>query len=192
MVEFPELLILRHGETEWNREGRMQGNLDSPLTDTGRAHAERQRDILSRFDLEGYALYCSPLGRTRETAKISLPEVALSAVDFNDALVEIGVGEWAGADRSSLKPTVVLETTPDGPLGVYDSAPGGEGYVGLRDRCTGFLAALTGPSVIITHGITSRMLRVIYLGQKTRLLGEVGGGQGVVYHMKDGEQTRLG
>src|SRR4030043_435873 len=62
------LVLVRHGETEWMERGRLHGRLDSPLSPTGRRHAEQaaQRLHRERFD----ALYTSPLGRAMETAAI--------------------------------------------------------------------------------------------------------------------------
>ncbi|MEL6841550.1 MAG: phosphoglycerate mutase family protein, partial [Pseudomonadota bacterium] len=50
-MAYPDLFILRHGETEWNREGRMQGHLDSPLTPKGEGQADRQGVLLGGLDL---------------------------------------------------------------------------------------------------------------------------------------------
>ena len=190
-MAFPELLILRHGETEWNLAHRMQGHLDSPLTTLGLAQAARQRMILDGFDLAKFSMICSPLGRTRATAEIAIPEQFHGKVTYDHNLREIDVGSWAGKLRSELIGSRVTEFTPDGPLAKYDSAPGGEGFEGLAARCTGFLGRIKGPHVLVTHGVTSRMIRAIYLGLHPRALGDLPGGQGVVFHMKDGTQKRI-
>ncbi|PTX55766.1 putative phosphoglycerate mutase [Litoreibacter ponti] len=190
-MTYPELLILRHGETEWNLEGRMQGHLDSPLTARGRAQARRQGEILSGFDLGAFTLMSSPLGRTRATAQIVLPEAALARLSTDARLREIDVGDWAGQIRAKLTPSRITEFTPDGALAKYDSAPGGEGFEGLAARCAALLDALEGPHLMITHGVTSRMLRALYMGLPPRSLGELPGGQGVVFHMVRGHQIRL-
>ncbi|MDC7241891.1 MAG: histidine phosphatase family protein, partial [Spirochaetales bacterium] len=65
------LYIMRHGETIWNSEKRYQGQLDSPLTETGIRRTEIQRERLK--DLHFSAVYCSPLGRTRQTLEILNP-----------------------------------------------------------------------------------------------------------------------
>ena len=52
---YPDLLILRHGETEWNLAGRMQGAMDSPLTAKGRAQAAAQARLLARHGIDGWA-----------------------------------------------------------------------------------------------------------------------------------------
>jgi probable phosphoglycerate mutase len=181
-----ELYILRHGQTEWNVEGRMQGALNSALTDLGRAQAARQGEILQSLDLANFDILTSPQGRARETASIALaPQVSLVKTD--PRLREIGVGEWAGKLRARLG-------TYDGPYGDlshYDHAPGGEGFEALEARCRGFLESLSRPAVLVTHGMTSRMIRAISTGSGRAEVHRIGGGQGIVYHVKDGAQKRL-
>ena len=66
----PEVLVLRHGQTEWNAEGRLQGHLDSPLTEKGLRQAQRQNEILQPYDLTGFRFISSPQGRAHMTAQI--------------------------------------------------------------------------------------------------------------------------
>lgn len=187
---YPEIYVLRHGETLWNSEGRMQGALNSPLTDLGKEHAARQAEILSGVDLKRFAILCSPQGRAFETAAIALAR----QVDFihtDHRLREIDVGDWKGRVRAELAAPGEFEDTPDGALELYERAPGGEGFAALETRCREFMASLHGPSVLVTHGITSRMIRSTVLGLGASGLAEMPGGQGVVYHLKDGVQKRL-
>ena len=189
-MTYPELYILRHGETEWNAEGRMQGGLNSPLTQAGKAQAQRQAKILQAVDLKSFEVLCSPQGRAFETAAIALSrQVAL--VRTEDRLREIEVGDWSGKVRATLANPDEFTDTPDGALELYERAPGGEGFAALQERCKAFLADLNGPAVLVTHGITSRMLRATVLGLGIPGLSEMPGGQGVVYHLKDGVQKRL-
>lgn len=190
MNSYPELLILRHGETEWNAEGRMQGALNSPLTKAGKAQAVRQGEILQAFDLQGFDALSSPQGRAVETAAIALAR-QVTHLRTDDRLREIGVGDWAGMIRSALPGAEAFIEGPDGALELYERAPGGEGFAALEQRCAGFLASLGRPTVIVTHGITSRMLRAIATGSGASGLADMGGGQGVVYHLKNSVQKRL-
>ncbi|MEX0311357.1 MAG: histidine phosphatase family protein [Tateyamaria sp.] len=189
-MNHPELLILRHGETEWNRAGRMQGAADSPLTDRGRAHAAAQGRLLSARDLRGWLFWTSPLGRCRATADIALGPHA-SDVCEDARLVEITLGSWTGKLRTEIAAEVPQLFDHDGGMDWYDHAPGGEGLEALYARTGTFLADLSGPSVIVTHGITSRMLRCHCLGLEPAAFADLPGGQGVVYHMKNGVQTQL-
>ena len=185
-MSYPELYILRHGETEWNAQNRMQGELNSPLTPKGKMDAARQGEILRRLDLTGFAFLCSPQGRAFQTAGIALAPIATD-ICTEDRLREIGVGDWSGLLRDDLP-------MPDGKdpfMAQYEIAPNGEGFARLEVRCQAFLTDLKGPSVLVTHGITSRMLRSIIAGQGAVSVPTIHGGQGCVYHLKDGVQKLL-
>jgi broad specificity phosphatase PhoE len=160
---YPEIYVLRHGETFWNSEGRMQGGLNSPLTPLGKEQAERQAAILSQIDLSRFAILCSPQGRAFETAAIALAR-QVDNIHTDPRLREIEVGEWKGRLRSELASPDEFEETPDGALELYERAPGGEGFAALEARCIEFVSSLQGPSILVTHGITSRMLRSTVLG----------------------------
>jgi probable phosphoglycerate mutase len=186
---YQTIYVLRHGETEWNAEGRFQGALNSPLTEKGRAQAARQAALLSQLDLSAFDVRVSPQGRAFETAAIALARL-VPFLRTDDRLREIEVGEWSGQLRKNLSVTgETLVDTPDGPLALYEHAPGGEGFAALRERCEAFLASLERPTICVTHGITSRMLRSVALGIPAAQLGDLPGGQGVV-HIVENEQHR--
>ena len=189
---YPTIYVLRHGETVWNAQERWQGRLNSPLTAKGKEQAKRQGQVLAGLDLSGFDIWVSPQGRAFQTAALALAE----HVDYlhTDArLCEIDVGDWTGKFRSEMKPGLgpISDDTPDGPLGLYEHAPGGEGFTALRLRCEAFLKDLTRPTICVTHGITSRMLRVLALGLPAAQLGELPGGQGVVHVVENGEHKTL-
>ena len=186
----PELLVVRHGETEWNRLGRWQGPLDSPLTATGedqaRAVGRLLRDVgvtpaTHRFD-------CSPQGRAVRTAELILDGAGVPRID--ERLREIGVGDWAGRLREELMAEAGL-----GPgarmLDLYARAPGGEPFAALYARVSEYFAEISGPTVVVTHGITSRFLRAAALGLPPESAGDVPGGQGVVHRILSGAARDL-
>ncbi|MGC1497381.1 MAG: histidine phosphatase family protein [Sulfitobacter sp.] len=187
MILFPPLFILRHGETEWNAQNRLQGHHDSALTAVGKSQAQQQHEILKTRDLTGFMALTSPQGRAFHTASIAL-EGLVDGIETDTRLREIGVGEWAGAIRED-----VMKLAPDAKdtFDLYEFAPGGEGFAALRTRCTAFLETLDCPAVLVTHGITSRMLRLIVLDLPTENLRDLPGGQGVVFHLEGGLQNRL-
>lgn len=190
-MAYPTIYVMRHGETEWNAEGRFQGALNSPLTPLGIAQAEAQGAALAQLDLPAFDVRVSPQGRAFETAAIALARRA-ALLRTDDRLREIGVGEWSGKRRDGLKiDGKVPADTPDGPLALYEHAPGGEGFARLRARCEAFLADLSEPTICVTHGITSRMLRTVALGLQTSALADLPGGQGVVYCVSGGAHSAL-
>lgn len=186
MSDYPELYILRHGETVWNAENRMQGELNSPLTKKGHMDAARQGEILRDRDLQGFQFLSSPQGRAFQTAGIALADVAV-AITTDPRLREIGVGDWSGRLRDELP----MPEGKDPFMSHYEIAPNGEGFAALEVRCRDFLADLSKPSVLVTHGITSRMLRSIIIGEGAIAVPTVHGGQGCVYHLKNGVQVLL-
>lgn len=183
---FPEIYILRHGETVWNAENRMQGELNSPLTPKGEMQAARQGEILRRQDLSGFSFISSPQGRAFQTAGIALAQLA-DTIRTDDRLREIGVGDWSGRLRDELP----MPEGSDPFMAQYEIAPNGEGMARLEARCRSFLADLEGPVVLVTHGITSRMLRHLVIGKDAISQPTKHGGQGFVYQLKNGVQNLL-
>lgn len=191
-VDLPPLFILRHGETEWNREGRVQGRKDSPLTPKGRAQAAAQGRLLGQAvaGQSGLRALCSPLGRARATATIALRGLGLP-LRLDDRLQEVSAGQWEG----HLRPALYAEFGgPGGISSEFDlflSAPEGERYEDLEARCRAFLADMRGPVVAVTHGVTSLMLRGLVLGLDRGGMAALERGQGCVYVLKNGTETCL-
>jgi broad specificity phosphatase PhoE len=94
------ILLARHGETDWNRQGRFQGHADPPLNETGRAQAAELAAELEGVELA--AVYSSPLGRALETAQVVAAEHGLEPVAV-DALREVNVGSWEGLTRAEVE-----------------------------------------------------------------------------------------
>ena len=97
----PRLLLVRHGETEWNRQGRFQGQIDVPLNDNGRLQASQAGEFLKAVPID-FAV-SSSMARPKETAEIILnhhPEVAL---ELRDDLREISHGLWEGKFESEIE-----------------------------------------------------------------------------------------
>lgn len=191
MPVYPELLILRHGQTLWNAAGRFQGQMDSSLTKLGRAQAAAQHEILTEVAPdERYDLCCSPLGRTRQTAEIALAG-RKTPISFDDRLMEISVGQLSGLTLLDLEmeyPEVIKDRLP---FEWNFHCPGGESFSDLKERVQSWLDDLTGPTIVVTHGIVSRMMRGIVLGLDIKGMERLPGGQGMVYFIKDGVQRKL-
>ncbi|GAB4284649.1 MAG: histidine phosphatase family protein [Roseovarius sp.] len=183
----PELWVLRHGQTEWNAEGRMQGRLDSPLTALGLAQARAQNAILRR-ELSGRtgAVTClaSPSGRAWRTAEIAIRGLDLTIAPDPD-LQEIDMGAWQGCRLTEIRAALPDAAAADPHLWKFD-APGGERLVDMVARVERLLGRLSGPTVLVTHGVTSRVLRSLALGRPVREMAALPGGQGVVHHLRDG------
>ena len=94
------ILLARHGETDWNREGRFQGHADPPLNRTGRAQAVDLSVALMAEQLA--AVYSSPLRRALETADVVAASHGLEPVPLDD-LREVDVGSWSGLTRAEVE-----------------------------------------------------------------------------------------
>lgn len=97
----PRMLLVRHGETEWNRQGRFQGQIDVPLNDNGRAQGQKAAEFLKTVQID--AAYTSFMARPKETAEIILqhhPDLELHSVE---ELQEISHGEWEGLYEADIE-----------------------------------------------------------------------------------------
>ncbi|WP_299428355.1 histidine phosphatase family protein [uncultured Shimia sp.] len=184
----PRLLLLRHGETKWNRQGRLQGRKNSPLTDLGRAQARQQGEILKQINgIARFDAVCSPLGRAQETARIALG--AVGKLPRLDPLVaEINAGAWEGKTYREIIGSD--ESFEDHKMmRLFLTAPGGEGYDALRDRCEAFLSGLERPTILVSHSVTLCMIRGLIRGLSQKDIEALDRPQGVVYDIKMGQET---
>jgi probable phosphoglycerate mutase len=95
------LYLVRHGETDWNLQRRIQGRTDIPLNDTGKAQAAASADLLARRPWDG--IYTSPLSRAAETAGIIARRIGLSMPDTDERLVERNYGEAEGLSFAEIE-----------------------------------------------------------------------------------------
>lgn len=191
--KYPEIFVLRHGQTEWNRDGRYQGSLNSPLTDLGEMHAATQGEILRKLDVakRGVEMFSSPQGRTQQTADIIAGIAGCEHVADN-RLAELRQGAWEGLFEHEINAEwPAAYAKKDGGISWYFANPTGETYDQICARAEGFLASLAGPAVVVTHGVTSHILRALWLGLDLAGSAALGGGQGCVYHLHDGQQSKL-
>lgn len=92
-----KLYLIRHGETDWNKEGKLQGRTDIPLNEDGRAVAELTRDAMKNIEFQ--VAFTSPLIRARETAEIILKDRDIPIVN-EERIIEVGFGEYEGSPKS--------------------------------------------------------------------------------------------
>jgi probable phosphoglycerate mutase len=189
MMRFPKIWFLRHGQTEWNRAYRLQGQLDSPLTKQGIAEAHRQAQIMPKILAQNPALFASPLGRARQTADIALNGASYQT---DPRLMEIHAGEWQGLLREDvLARHLASEVTKPNALEIYAKAVGGEGIKAFAARITSFLETLQGPSVIVAHGLLGQVLRAKIRGIDLANAGTLSNAQGVVYELENSTERVL-
>ncbi len=159
----PTLIFVRHGETDWNVEERLQGQRDTPMNARGRAQARRNGEILklafphiARFDF-----VASPLRRARETMEIVRGSIGLDplAYGIDPALIEITFGAWEGHTYAELEAAGVPETAARRADKWGFVPPGGESYAMLAARIDRWIAGLDRDTVAVSHGAVGRVVR---------------------------------
>ena len=145
-----EVVLVRHGETQWSRDGRHTGRTDVPLTDNGRRQAERLRDALGEWSFN--RILSSPLGRALDTCRRA---GFGDRAELSDALLEWDYGEYEGETTRQIR-----EHRPGWNLW-RDGAPGGESVVGVSARVDALipeLKASDGDVALFAHGHVLRVL----------------------------------
>ena len=167
----PTLYYIRHGLTDWNIEGRLQGGRDTPLNDRGRIQAADSgailRDLLAREGRspEDFHYVSSPLVRATETMEIVRKELGLSPAGYarDPRLKEIAFGDWEGLTYLDIvkRDRTIVDAREHRKWGFRP--PGGETYGEVAERVGAWHATLTRDAVVTAHGGTGRAL-VAYLG----------------------------
>jgi broad specificity phosphatase PhoE len=198
----PDLTIyyIRHGETSWNLEGRLQGTRDIPLNDLGRSQATQAGSILAELlvrdgrDKASIPFVASPLVRARATMELVRDALQLPPDDYalDDRLREIGYGEWEGATLAEMKladPAFYAHRLTD----KWSLAPeGGETYASVQLRMRDWYDSLLVDTVAVAHGGTARALMVSLGIETPQSAADLPIAQGVVYVFGGGTLKRYG
>ena len=191
------IYLLRHGETVWNREGRLQGQHDSPLTLTGVAQAEAMARRLRAEIGEpgGWRILASPLGRAWQSAAIVAESLGLEPTEIalDRRLVEISFGTWEGLTLPE------LEAAAPGAWArrVADRwgfrPPGGECFADVAVRAKPWLDRVSdsGRLIVVSHGIMNRVLRGTYAGLPPAEIVTLPEHQNEFYRLGDGRFETL-
>lgn len=163
----PDLYLCRHGQTDWNTEGRLQGQEDVPLNPLGRAQAKRNgrylRNVLGDRARD-FRFLSSPLVRAADTMRIIRYELGLDVEDFatDIRLIELHFGDWQGSTLKEIR-----SQNPDGiaarKADKWNFVPPGtkgESYAMLAERVRPVFETLGEPTIITAHGgVTRSFLR---------------------------------
>ena len=189
------IYLCRHGQTEWNRERRLQGQTEADLTPLGRLQAEAMADLLhdlvARDPPADWRIVASPLRRARDTAQAIANRLGRK-VEFDDRLMELTVGEWEGrlyADVHREHPEAFSSQE------WFFTAPGGETYEQVMARVSDWLSEQAAEPerrlIVVSHGIAGRLLRGAYAGlsREETLVQDVP--QDALYRLHGGQIDRL-
>ncbi len=199
MILDAPLYVLRHGETTWNTERRLQGTKDSNLTERGRAQALAMGRALRRELSNGEDVIVflrSPLGRVRETSLLIGGELGLDPTRWREdpRLAEIGYGQWEGSTWDEIereRPNAYLDWKAD-PENF--AIPDGEAHRRVRDRMAEVpaeIAASRRRTVIVGHGTSGAVLRGIHLGLDAQGTMALDKPQGAFFCLMAGTERRI-
>lgn len=189
------IYLVRHGQTEFNASGRIQGAKDSALTPLGVAQGRRLGRLLGQLAPPDARIIASPLGRTQHTARLIREESLLASDIVNDArLAEISLGEWDGVLKEDIR-----ERLPEFDAGPrrwdwFFSAPGGDSYEAVSERLGAWLEearGLPGATIAVSHGVAGRILRGLFLGLRREEALRLDIPQDVCFRMFEGRIERL-
>jgi len=163
------LYLVRHGETDWNREKRFQSYTEVPLNATGLAQARAVRDELRRRGVTFSAARCSPLSRAVVTARIIL-EGAATPLVIEPSLIELSLGEFEGVLEADLRQRLGEAYTTWRAMEYTVAPPGGESVIAGAARVRDALlalreAAVQGSVLIVAHQAVNMALKVALCGR---------------------------
>ena len=193
-----DIFLLRHGETVWNRERRVQGQKDSPLTPLGleqaRRYGRRLQAILEPVD--GYRLVASPLGRALHTATIVAETLGRAAHEIatDDRLKEMAWGRWDGMTAAEIEaqdPELWQARIDD--RWTRPPPDGGETQQDILDRATDWLASIETHArlVVVAHGALGRAIRCAYERLPPATMLDLDQPQDAFFRLRGGVITRI-
>ncbi len=188
------IYLVRHGQTEFNRERRIQGHVDSPLTELGVRQAEAVGRLLADLirEPDGWRIVSSPLGRAHATAELISARLGGLPVELDDRLKEMSWGAHDGRLRAELE-----AEHPDtfGRTGWAFDAGTGESYEAVSARVGDWLATLPPEPdrriIAVSHGISGRVLRGLYANLDRDAAGLQDVPQDAVYLLQHGGVGRI-
>lgn len=159
-----EIYLLRHGETEWNASGRFQGAMDSALTDRGVLQARAAGAVLAARKVCADSVFVSPLGRTRETARLVVAEGSYPEIIWDPRIAEVSLGSWDGLTHIDIDALWPGKLDGASAFNWFFRSPDGERYSAACERASDWLSCLDGVVIAVSHGLIGRIIRGVYLG----------------------------
>ena len=192
------LILVRHGESEWNRAGRIQGQINSPLTDLGINQAKAIREYLSGILLnQQLEIYTSPLDRALQTAEIIAQGIEYPSrkIIIEERLNDFNVGEISGTfgwDKvAEIFPEQAQLRLQD-PMRFHPS--GGESGAEFEARLRSLLEDLKDDGTLklmVSHGIVNKFIRGILKNLSGKEMVELGESQNTIYRLEEGEEKEI-
>ncbi|EGR2274642.1 histidine phosphatase family protein [Vibrio parahaemolyticus] len=187
------IFVLRHGETEFNADKKLQGHCNSSLTSKGSDQARRVGTTLKQYvENRPFRVYSSTLGRALQTSQIVCEELNYSYENLNKEprLKEFSLGEWEQRTIPSLEqevPNLLAQND------WYLQAPNCETYESVSERLSSWLSDVAHDEdiVVVSHGLTGIVLRGLLLGMDYTQVWQQDLPQDAFFIIEDGRITRV-
>ncbi|MFV0596006.1 histidine phosphatase family protein [Shewanella sp.] len=188
------IYLLRHGQTQFNAELRLQGHCNSPLTELGELQAQTLGYVLSEYvqHAEDWAFYVSPLGRAVQTAEIICQQIGfpIARLQQDERLKELGLGDWEQQRVPQIKQKQPeLNDLADW----YTHAPNAESFASISERIKDWLQDPMVPErvIIVSHALSGAVFRGIYANLDYHELWAQEMPQDAFFKLEDGQVTRI-
>jgi probable phosphoglycerate mutase len=197
MKELPTIILVRHGQTQWNLEGRYQGQLNSDLTEKGKAQSRKNASKIAKvLDLKmPFKVFSSPLGRAKESSYLICDELGFdkSRVIFDERLSEFNYGIFEGKTKDEcreLYPQVLAQREANKWLYEIEN---GESYLLVKERLLSWLKSVSDEKivVVVAHEMVNRTLRGIYCNLATSDILELRQSNDLVIKLENYKEKKL-
>ena len=191
------LFLIRHGESEWNRVGRIQGQNNSPLTDLGIGHAKAISSYFSKnFINQKMIIYTSPLDRAIHTAEIIAQGINYpkDEIIIEERLNDFNLGEIAGNSWEKVGETLpeLARIRLEDPLSFHPR--GGESGTEFEARIRSLLNELVdedSKNLLVSHGIVNKFIRGILKNLSGKEMIALGEAQDIIYRIEEGNEMEI-
>jgi broad specificity phosphatase PhoE len=187
MANEPPIIYVRHGETDWNKQGLIQGSVETELNETGHAQAKAVGAMLAlqKDQWRDYQIFVSPQKRARQTLAYILEALGRADHALEPRVRELGFGIWEGKPFWELKASPVYPADPENRY--FWRPHGGESYEDGVARVNEWRSHLTRPTLVVAHGAVGRCLMGATAGLGPKELVSLRTPQGAYCRLEQGK-----
>ena len=196
-MSLPTIILVRHGQTKWNVEGRYQGRLNSDLTEKGKEQAKSNASKIAKVLKlnEPFKIFSSPLGRAKESCYIICDELGIDKKEiiFDERISEFNYGIFEGKTRDECREKYpqVLEERESNKWSYQ--IEDGESYILVSKRLKSWLESIADEKVVVVvaHEMVNRALRGIYCDLDNASMLELRQANDLVLKLENSEEITI-
>jgi broad specificity phosphatase PhoE len=187
LSNLPTIYFIRHGETDWNKQGLIQGSIDTDLNEHGRAQAQSVAQALlqKREALFGFQFVVSPQKRARDTMGYIAGALGVQDIKIEPRVRELGFGVWENHPFWELKDSPIFPADAETRYGWRPE--GGESYADGVARVDDWLSGILQPTLVVAHGAVGRCIMGRVAGLPPEKIVTLKTPQGCYCRLQDGK-----